>query len=310
MHASENTRRASRGSRVYLARESAHFTLGFDISVQKRRRRSGGMFCLFRFAEVPMWCGDVRLSACLCLSQSVSVCVCLSQSVCLSICLPACLPACVYCGVVWCRVVSCGVVWCRVLSCGVVWCGVVWCGVVRCGADVVRCGVVWCCVVLCGVVRCCVVLCGAVRCGAVWCVLFCFVLFCFVLFCFCFVAISAEPDFESPRAVSRSGVLQEMILVVHFLILKQEAHKWHHVCASRVCSLFCEMKDRLQGKQNISDLLSSRVGMPLMSSATARRPVHAAMDVINEVLDLVSPLNSSSPENNQDDDNLINTVED
>ena len=86
------------------------------------------------------------------------------------------------------------------------------------------------------------------------------------------------------------------------------AHKWHHVCASRVCSLFCEMKDRLQGKQNTSDLLSSRVGMPLMSSATARRPVHAAMDVINKVLDLVSPLNSSSPENNQDDDNLINTV--
>ena len=48
--------------------------------------------------------------------------------------------------------------------------------------------------------------------------------------------------------------------------------------------------------------------MSLMSSATARRAVHAAMEVINEVLDLVSPLNSSSPENNQDDDNLTNTV--
>ena len=45
-----------------------------------------------------------------------------------------------------------------------------------------------------------------------------------------------------------------------------------------------------------------------MYSATARRAVHAAMYVINEVLDLVSPLNSSSPENNQYDDNLINTV--
>ena len=91
------------------------------------------------------------------------------------------------------------------------------------------------------------------------------------------------------------GNFQEMILVVHFLIFKQETHKWHHVCASRVSSLFCEIKDRLQGKQNTSNLFSSRVGMTLMSLITARRAVHAAMEVISEVLDLVSPLNSSSP---------------
>ena len=91
------------------------------------------------------------------------------------------------------------------------------------------------------------------------------------------------------------GVFQEMILVVHFLTHKQETHKWHHVCASRESSLFCEMKDRLRRKQNTSNLLSSRVGMTLMSLATARRAVHAAMEVINEVLDLVSPLNSDSP---------------
>ena len=91
------------------------------------------------------------------------------------------------------------------------------------------------------------------------------------------------------------GNFQEMILVVHFLTHKQETHKWHHVCASRVSSLFCEIKDCLQGKQNTSNLFSSRVGKTLMSLATARRAVHAAMEVISEVLDLVSPLNSSSP---------------
>ena len=52
----------------------------------------------------------------------------------------------------------------------------------------------------------------------------------------------------------------------------------------------------LQGKQNTSNLFSSRVGMTLMSLITARRAVHAAMEVISEVLDLVSPLNSSSLE--------------
>ena len=45
------------------------------------------------------------------------------------------------------------------------------------------------------------------------------------------------------------GNLQEIILVVHFLICKQETHKWHHVCASREFSLFCEMKGHLRGKQ-------------------------------------------------------------
>ena len=86
-----------------------------------------------------------------------------------------------------------------------------------------------------------------------------------------------------------------MILVVHVLIFKQETHKWHHICASRVCSPFCEMKDCLWGKQNTSNLLSPTVGMTLMSLATARGAVHAAIEVISEVLDLVSPLNSSSP---------------
>ena len=92
------------------------------------------------------------------------------------------------------------------------------------------------------------------------------------------------------------SVVQEMILVVHFLMFKQETHKWHHVCASRVSSLFCEMKDLLRGKQNTPNLLSSRVGTTLMSLATARRAVHAAIEVIKKVLDLVPPLNSSSPE--------------
>ena len=69
----------------------------------------------------------------------------------------------------------------------------------------------------------------------------------------------------------------------------------YHVCASRESSLICEMKDRLRRKQHTSNLLSSRVGMTLMSLATARRAVHAAMEVINEVLGLVSPLNSDSP---------------
>ena len=87
-----------------------------------------------------------------------------------------------------------------------------------------------------------------------------------------------------------------MILVVHFLMFKQETHKWHHVCASRVSSLFCQMEDLLRGKHNTSNLLSSRVGMTLMSLATARKAVHAAIEVISEVLDLVPPLNSSSPE--------------
>ena len=39
------------------------------------------------------------------------------------------------------------------------------------------------------------------------------------------------------------GNLQEKILVVHVLIFKPETHKWHHVCASLLSSLFCEMKD-------------------------------------------------------------------
>ena len=69
------------------------------------------------------------------------------------------------------------------------------------------------------------------------------------------------------------GNLQEMILVVHFLTFKQETHKWHHVCASRVCSLFCEIKDRLRGKQIHFEfiVIQSRDDVDVVSNGTKSR---------------------------------------
>ena len=86
--------------------------------------------------------------------------------------------------------------------------------------------------------------------------------------------LSAESDFEGPRSDPRSrAFFQEMILVVHFLIFKQETHKWHHVCASRVCSLFCEMKDRLRRKQIHFEfiVIQSRDDVDVVSNGTKSR---------------------------------------
>ena len=69
------------------------------------------------------------------------------------------------------------------------------------------------------------------------------------------------------------GNFQEMIPVVHFLIFKQETHNWHHVCASGVCSLFCEMKDCLRGKQIHFEfiVIQSRDDVDVVSNGTKGR---------------------------------------